>query len=70
MINFNHLKPGMKLKLFYGEGNINNKVMHIRAVIDNEYFVYKFWAKHKKAWIYQIEHESFFFVRDKFISFI
>lgn len=47
------LKPGDKIKLFYNEGNLNNRVMHIRAIIDDQ-VVYR--ISTKDGWVYRIQH--------------
>ena len=49
------LQPGKKVKLFFYEGNLNNELRHIRAIIDGEYIVYKVWWPHKQYWHYKIE---------------
>ena len=54
------LKPGNKLRLFFDEGNINNKRIHIRAIIDDDYVVYKIWSRRKQIWYYQVEYIYFF----------
>lgn len=30
--------------------------IHVLAIIDQHYIVYKFFSRHKKWWIYRIEH--------------
>lgn len=47
------LQPGKKVKVFYGEKNINNETRHIRAIIDEEYIVYRVWYR---SWHYRVEH--------------
>ena len=54
------LKPGNKLNLFFNEGNINNKTIHIRAIVDDDYIAYKTWSRRKQRWYYQIEYIYFF----------
>lgn len=48
------LQPGKKVKLFYNEGNPNNELRHIRAIVDDEYIVYRVWSRHKQYWIYHV----------------
>ncbi len=50
------LQPGNKVKVFISKENIHNQLRHIRAIIDNEYIVYKVWFKSKQDWRYFIEH--------------
>jgi hypothetical protein len=45
---------------YYGEGNINNKVIHVRSIVDGNQIVFKTWFKHKKMWSYQINHLYYF----------
>ena len=35
------LLPGAIIRIFYNEGSLNNQRMHIRAVVDKWYIVYK-----------------------------
>lgn len=55
--------PGAKVKLFFGEGNINNATLHIRAIIDEDQVVFKRWLKHKKYWLYEVKDMYFFELR-------
>ena len=48
------LRPGAKVRVFYGEGNINNELRHIRAVVDDGWIVYKVWWKHHRRWHYAV----------------
>ena len=48
------VKPGAVLKLFYGKGNHNNEIRHIRAIIDGDQVVYRVWRKSKQMWGYRI----------------
>lgn len=48
------LQPGNKIKIFYNKGNHNNHIRHIRAIIDDEYIVYKRWSN-RKGWRYLID---------------
>ena len=53
--------PGKKYRLFYNEGNRNNKLMHIITIVDDEYFVWKEWWRKKQRWLYHVEHFWSFF---------
>ncbi len=46
------LKPGEKVRIFYNEGNPNNQIRHIRAIVDKEYITYRVWNKRRQRWIY------------------
>lgn len=54
------IKTGEKWKIDFSKGNLNNKTIHIRAIVDEEYIVYKHWLKRKKRWDYAIERYYFF----------
>ena len=56
------IMPGAKLRIDYGEGNLNNKLIHIRAILDDHYIVYRYWLKHKKRWDYVVEWDYWFFL--------
>jgi len=57
------LIPGNKVLIFYNEGNPNNRLLHIREVVDGNWIVYKIWDRHKKYWVYRVEHISWFTIR-------
>lgn len=50
------LQPDQKVRVFYNEGNINNQLRHIRAIVDDEFVVFRVWSKHKQYWVYKVEH--------------
>lgn len=54
------LVVGTKLKLFYNKNNHNNKIMEIRAIVDEEYIVYRVWLKHKRYYDCFLEHITYF----------
>lgn len=60
-------KVNTKLKLYYRENNINNKIIHIRAIVDNGYFVYKCYNK-TKGWIYKVEPFLFLKLNAEFLT--
>jgi len=54
------LKPGMRVSLFFGENNVNNKTVHIRAIVDDEVFVICQWSSRKGCYQYSCEDRSFY----------
>lgn len=48
------VQPGKKVKVFYYPGNTNNQLRHIRAIVDEEYVVYRVWGRHSKRWLYEV----------------
>ncbi len=46
------LQPGKKIRVFYNENNINNQIRHIRAIIDEEYIVYRVYRR--RSWYYRV----------------
>lgn len=59
------IKIGETYKLFYGDNNINNSVIHIRAFVDDNFVVLRSWSKHKKQWVYDIKHKIWFSIHKK-----
>jgi hypothetical protein len=51
----NKLKIGKAYRIFFSEGNFNNKRIHIRAFVDDN-VVYCQWFKRKQMWLYYIEN--------------
>ena len=49
------MQPGTKWRLDFGEGNPNNKLIHVIAIVDEQEIVYKTWWKHKQVWHYAVE---------------
>lgn len=55
------MKNGEVYKIYYNEGNRNNKVLQIRAVVDDEWIVSRSReVGTSDSWIYRMEHKSFF----------
>lgn len=50
-----HVNKNHCLKLFYGKDNPNNKIIHVRGVVDNDKVVFCYWLKHKQYWFYKVE---------------
>ena len=61
------IKVGTKLKLFFNKDNVNNKLMHIQAIVDDDYIVYKYYNK-SKGWKYVIEHRFWFESHKNFLT--
>lgn len=55
------LSPGATVRIFFNEGNRNNKLIHIRGVIDCEYVVYRWWSL-SKGWVYEMETLYYFYL--------
>lgn len=49
------VKPDKKVRIFFNEGNPNNEIRHIRAIVDDWIIVYKVWGKRKRRWFYHVE---------------
>ena len=50
---------GKSYRLFYNEGNHNNKKMHIRAIVDGDIIVYRYWRYGKQRWQYIVDDMIF-----------
>ena len=61
------IKPNVKIKLFFNENNINNKIIHIRSIVDEEYVAFRVYSK-RKGWIYKIEHITWFEVHSEYLT--
>lgn len=65
--------PGNSIRLLFpNPKNPNNKLMHILAVVDTDWIVYKTWASTKHRWFYWIENIYLFelFYRDKHLYLV
>jgi len=45
-------EPGTKWKLFYNDGNPNNKTYEVRLVDDDAYIVVRWWQKSREFYWY------------------
>lgn len=59
------LVPGTSFRFFYNTGNPNNCIAHIRAIVDNEWVVWRKWARTKQRWIYLVDYIHFFWLHQK-----
>jgi len=50
------IKPGSKLYIHYGKGRIHNSIIHIRAIVDDEWVVSRTWHRRRGQWQYEINH--------------
>jgi hypothetical protein len=58
---------GMQLRLNYGKGNPNNRLIHTLAVVD-DHIVFKQWSRRKQRFIYAVEPPEFFYVNREHIE--
>ena len=59
MADFKAIKIGKSYRLYFNPGNINNGVLHVRAIVDGAWVVVRQWARRKGRWIYRVEHLGF-----------
>lgn len=50
------LVPGQAVRVTHSDGNRNNSVDHIRAIVDGDIIVFKQWSQTKMRWNYKCEH--------------
>lgn len=51
------LKVGDKLRFDYGDGNINNHVAHVRAIVDGDQVVVRVWSP-RRGWGYLVVYRE------------
>ena len=54
------LIPGKSFKIYYGESHISNHIVHIRAIVDDEIVVFKWWHRGTQRWIYATQSLYYF----------
>ena len=59
------LQPGKKIRVWYTKDNPNNRLLHIRAVVDEDWIVFKEWWYSKKRWHYEVKHKYYFEIRNR-----
>lgn len=57
------IQPGKKVRVFYYRGNSNNQLRHIRAIVDEEYIVYRIWSRHTLCWLYRVDLLYHFYLK-------
>lgn len=50
-------KPGATVEIYMGEGNPNNEVRYIRAIVDDEWVVYRIRTQNYE-WQYHVDHAA------------
>ncbi len=58
-LNIKDLKPNTSFKIYYGKNNINNKIIHIRSIVDKNHIVFRTYSK-RKGWQYTIRWYHYF----------
>ncbi len=53
-VKLDDLKPGVSVRIFYNAGNPNNRRIHIRAIVDDDYFVLRCWSRGRQGWMYSV----------------
>ena len=59
------MQPGNTVREFWGEGNPNNMLMHVRAIVDDDWLVFRWWSYSRKTWQYAIRWIYFFYLLHK-----
>ena len=54
------LIPYARLQVFYGEDDPRNSILHIRAIVDDEWVVYRTWLMAQQQWKYVMNRRSLF----------
>lgn len=52
-------RPGMRLRFDYGPGNTDNRLYHVRAVVDDSYVVVRSWYRERRRWHYSVMHRVY-----------
>lgn len=53
------LKIGYQYNFFWNDGNPNNRIMHLRGIVDSDVYIFCQWRKSKKYWSYKVESAGF-----------
>lgn len=59
MTEFIEPQVGQSWKIFFNKDNPNNKLIHIRGIVDDE-IVFRSWSTRKQYWFYYVESILFF----------
>jgi hypothetical protein len=55
------LRPGAKLRRTIGDKTPApwTELWHVRAIVDGEYVVYRYWSRRGRHWVYQLDNLHF-----------
>ena len=48
------LQPGQSFHIFYYKGNPNNRLVHVRGIVDDQ-IVTRSWGYHRCRWLYGVD---------------
>jgi len=57
--SIDEIKIGRKYKVFYGNGNINNQILHVRGIVD-KHIVCCWWRMSKQYFQFIVETSYYF----------
>ena len=60
-----NIKVGEKYQILSGPEKTPQEVMHIRAIVDRNYVVYRIWSKRKQMWRYSVESKYYLELLEK-----
>lgn len=49
------VRPGTVYRIDFGKGHFATRNCHIRAIVDGDYVVSRFWSYKRRGWVYEIE---------------
>lgn len=55
------IKPGIILKVYFSETNLNNRIYHVLGVFDGDEIAVKSWSKYKQRWFYEFQSIYYFY---------
>jgi hypothetical protein len=59
------MQIGHKYQIYFTPNNINNKTVHILAIVDDDMIVFKYWLEGKQRWVYLVEWIGLFDLYEK-----
>ena len=66
MINIpDDIQVGSSFRIYYDEDNPNNKVIHVRGLVDDQ-IVIRHWNYRRQCWTYEIKNHIYFEVLENY----
>jgi hypothetical protein len=63
------LAPGVSFRVFFNEGNINNRRYHVRAIVDGRQYVLRTWSrKWGGHWHYEVRDQEWVDVMGRYFT--
>lgn len=54
------ISPGNVVRIYFGQERKKTELLHVRAIVDDEYVIVRVWSPRRRDWRYRVEHLGYF----------